>query len=77
MYFDDEYCKDEMIREAKADLLQLQAAKILLTNNDFDCEIHICGMTINISENNKLIPVVNAEIIEINKYLNGEPNTWE
>lgn len=69
--------KEREVRQALSELTQLEAVKVLLGNNDLGCEIHIAGMTVGVSENNRLLPIIDAEMDEINKYLNGEPNTWE
>jgi hypothetical protein len=57
--------------------LKLQAAKLLAKNNDFACEICIAGLKIGISLNERVIPILNQEIAEINKFLRGQKNTWE
>lgn len=69
--------KEREVRQALSELTQLEAVKILLGNNDLGCEIHIAGMTIGVSENSRLLPIIEAEMDEITKYLNGETNTWE
>jgi len=72
--------KEEMEREiiqATIELTQLEAMKILLSNNSLGCEIHVAGLHMGVSENSRVIPIIDAEMDEITKYLNGEPNTWE
>lgn len=62
---------------ALAELTELEAMKVLLSNNSIACEIHIAGMVMGVSENIRMIPIIDAEMDEITKYLNGELNTWE
>jgi hypothetical protein len=69
--------KELEIASAKVDLTQLQAMKILVTNNDLGAEIHIAGMIVGVSVNERLLPVINAEIEEIEKFLRGELNNYE
>lgn len=63
--------------EAKRELVSLQAAKLFATNNDFGCEIHIAGVKIGVSENTRILPIIEQEMEEISKFLKGQPNTWE
>lgn len=69
--------KEREVMQAKAELTKLQAIMVLLSNNTIGCEIHVAGLHMGVSENSRVIPIVEAEAIEIQKYLNGEPNTWE
>jgi len=69
--------KKQQIINAKIDLTELEAMKVLASNNNLACEIHIAGMTTGISENKKIIPILNNEIKEVQKFLDGKPNKWE
>ena len=62
---------------AKVELTKLQAAKVLITNNDLGAEINVAGVVVGISVNERLLPVIEAEIDEIEKYLAGQPNNYE
>ena len=62
---------------ARAELTKLEAAKILVTNNTIAAEMHIAGMVVGVSVNDRLLPVLDAEIDEINKFLAGELNNYE
>jgi len=68
--------KKQQIINAKAELTELAAMKLLLGNNDLACEIHIAGMRRSISDNKKVLPILNNEIKEIQKFLDGKPNKW-
>jgi hypothetical protein len=63
--------------EAKRTLLEIEAAKILATNNDFGCEIHIGTIIIGVCDNSEIVPLLDLQQKEIEKFLNGEPNKWE
>ena len=63
--------------EALSTLTQWKAARILIQNNLLGCEIHIAGMKLGVCDNSKLLPIVNQNIAEINKYLKGLPNLYE
>ena len=69
--------KERDIAEAKVQLTKIEAAIILAKNNDLGCEIHIAGIEIGISNNNKILPVLLYEKAEIKKFLTGKPNEWE
>jgi len=61
-------------------LLQLtlwKAVKVLIENNDLGCEIHIAGISLGLCDNSKLLPIINQNISEINKFLKGQPNLYE
>ena len=69
--------KQREISDAKAALTKMEAVKILLTNNDLAAEINVANMVVGVSVNERLLPVIEAEIEEIKKYLAGEPNNYE
>jgi len=63
--------------EALSMLTQWKAVKVLIQNNRLGCEIHIAGMKLGVCNNSKLLPIINHNIAEINKYLKGLPNLYE
>lgn len=63
--------------EALSTLTQWKAVKVLIQNNTLGCEIHIAGMSLGICDNSKVLPIVQQNIAEINKYLKGLPNLYE
>lgn len=65
------------IDSAKVELLEAKAVKLLLTSDTLAAEIHISGMRIGLCEIKWLIPVVNKQIKELEKFLKGEDNSWE
>lgn len=67
--------QDEL--QAKVELTQLQAMKVMITNNDIGAEINVGGLKVGVSMNERLLPVIEAEINEINLFLDGKPNNWE
>jgi len=69
--------KKRKIESAKAELSQFKAALILVGNNTLACEIHIAGMKVGICDNRKVIPALNCNIKQIEKFLEGKPNKWE
>jgi len=68
---------DDVINQAKLELTQYKAVKLLLTNNDLACEIHIAGMSVGVCDNTKVIPIIDHTIKEIQKAIKGKPNEWE
>lgn len=62
---------------AESDLIQLKAARLLASNNTLACMVKIAGVRFGLSVNDRMIPVIDAEIEEIEKFLKGEPNNWE
>lgn len=73
----EEQIKKDKVESAKVELTEAEAIKILLKNNIIACEIHISGMVIGICDNKKLLPIIEYQIKEIEKFLNGEKNQWE
>lgn len=69
--------KQHAIQEAKREITKIEAMKILLGNNDFAAEIHVAGIVVGTSVNERILPVLDAELLEIKKFLNGEENNWE
>jgi hypothetical protein len=69
--------KQREIDSAKAEITQAEALKVLLSNNTLAAEIHIAGMVMGTCDNKWLLPVVEKQIKELNKFLNGQPNLWE
>lgn len=68
--------KQREIDSAKAEITEAEALKVLLSNNTLAAEIHISGMVMGTCDNKWLLPVVEKQIKEINKFLNGQPNLW-
>lgn len=64
-------------REARMALARWCAVRELIKENLFGCEVHISGIQIGICDNSKLLPVVEDNITEIMKFLDGEPNKYE
>lgn len=69
--------KQREIASAKTELTKMEAVKVLLTNNDLGAEMNVAGIVVCVSVNERLLPVVEAEMEEIKKYLAGEPNNYE
>lgn len=61
---------------AQAEITKLEAAGLLATNNTLAAEIHIAGIVVGVSVNSRLLPVLEAEIEEIKKFLAGERNNY-
>lgn len=64
-------------REAKNELIMLNAVKELLKDNTLGCEVSINGITIGICSNISVLPAIEKNIEEINKFLRQEKNEWE
>jgi len=69
--------KKRMVSCAKVEITRLKAMKVLASNNDLACEICVAGMRVGLSRNTGILPILNAEIKEIQKFLDGKPNNWE
>lgn len=65
------------IEDAKKEITECEAMKVLLSNNSLAAEIHISGMRMGTCDNSWLIPIVDKQIEELNKFLNRQPNLWE
>lgn len=69
--------RDLDIEDAKKELTECQAMKVLLSNNDLAATIQISGMKMGTCDNSWLIPIVDKQMEELNKFLDGKPNLWE
>ncbi len=69
--------RDLDIEDAKKEITECEAMKVLLSNNSLSAEIHIAGMRMGTCDNSWLIPIVDKQIEELNKFLNRQPNLWE
>lgn len=69
--------QERMKEEAENTILEIEAAKILAKSTSFACEIHINGLIIGLSDITTIIPVLDAEKAEIEKFLKGEQNKYE
>lgn len=69
--------RDLDIEDAKKELTECEAMKVLLSNNSLAAEIHIAGMRMGTCHNSWLIPIVDKQIEELNKFLNGKTNLWK
>lgn len=65
------------VQEAKNELVMLKAAKQLAKDNSLACMVEINGIKFGLCQNDKIIPAINHQIKEINKFLKCEPNCWE
>lgn len=65
------------IEEANSSLVQWRAMRLLASNNTLAATIEIAGLKQGVCLNEKLIPVIDHNIQEIEKFLNNEPNEWE
>lgn len=65
-------------QQAEIELSFIRAAITLAQgSNDIGAEVTIAGITVGVSVNSRLIPVLEAEAQEIEKFLMGQPNNWE
>lgn len=64
--------------QAKVELTFINAAIALAEgSNDIGAEVTIAGITVGVSVNSRLVPILKAEASEIERYLNGLPNNYE
>ncbi|MGX7686797.1 hypothetical protein ACWA1C_06495 [Flectobacillus roseus] len=74
---EQELHEQEVQREYSHQMSKLLAMEQLLQNNDFACEITVCGLSVSICNNDWLLPVIVKEKRELDKFLVGEPNLYE
>lgn len=79
MYPAKEENTNREITEAKIELVKWRAIRELIHNNELGLEIHVemMGINLGVCTNIKLLPLVNYQIKQINKFLRGEPNEWK
>jgi hypothetical protein len=75
--FEEKTKNPEDILEATSEILKLRCILIYLSNDKYAVHIKVGGIEVGIGNTSLLIPVIESEIKEIGKFLNGEPNTWE
>lgn len=75
--YDENAQKKREIEDAKIGLVVRNAMKILATNNNLACMVKIDGLEMGLCNNKKILPIINYEIKEIQKFLAGKPNKWE
>ena len=68
---------NDLISEARKELSAIKAAIELTKCNEWGCEIRIGGVIVGVSKNEIIASVLQMEAQEIEKFLKGEPNTWE
>jgi hypothetical protein len=72
------YVRNEDIQQAHLELAYLRSAVTLAENsNEVACTIKIGPFDLGVCDNTKIIPVLLANINEIEKYLKGEHNMYE
>ncbi len=69
--------KQNDILECKEQILKLKTILLYLEDNKWAVEIETKGAKVGICMNRNLIPVIEAEIKECEKFLRGEENEWE
>ena len=69
--------KDWDILEAKSEILKLKIILLYLNDNDSAVMVKTAGIEVGLCINKNLIPVIELEIKEIEKFLNDEENEWE
>jgi hypothetical protein len=76
--FCDDAKKEHDIAQAEIELSFINAAICLAEgSNEIGAEVTIAGITVGVSLNERLIPILQAEAEEIRKYLKGLPNNYE
>lgn len=78
MKVSEEDYKNSMLEDAKKEMSRLKAMKILAEADD-DCEavLKIDGIDHAFSTSQIFLPLIKAEIREIQKALKGKPNKWQ
>jgi len=64
-------------QEAQKELTELEALKVLIKNNNLACTVEIAGLSFGVCDNSKMLPVIEFQEQEIQKFLNGKKNKWE
>jgi hypothetical protein len=74
----DNLRSEDDTQQAEIELAYICAAiAIAEGSNDIGADISIGPLTIGVSLNSRLVPILQAEAEEIEKYLRGEENNWE
>ncbi len=68
--------KKELNADAKTELRQCEAVRLLLHDEQLAAEIHISGMTVGLCNIQKLIPALEYHMKEIEKHIEGKENEW-
>lgn len=68
---------DEDRDEAVDEISELRAMIELCKNNNWACIVYINGLSVGLCNNECIIPALNEEIAEREKFLKGEQNLWE
>lgn len=68
---------ERQIESAKAELTEAEAVRVLLSNNTLAAEIHISGMVFGVCDNKWLLPIIDKQVDEIQKFIDGKENLWE
>lgn len=63
-------------REAKTELVKLEALKVLIKNNTLACTLEIAGMSFGLCDNSQALPLIEFQEQEIHKFLKGKKNIW-
>lgn len=69
--------KKQDIESAKIELIEAKAVKLMLSSDVLAAEIHISSMKIGVCDIKWLMPVINKQIKELEKFLKGEDNLWQ
>ena len=69
--------KEWDINEARSELTKLEALKVLIKNNELACEIEVAGLSFGLCNNLQILPAIEFQEKEIQKFLKGIPNEWE
>jgi len=63
-------------QEARKELTELEAFKVLIKNNDLACTVEIAGLSFGLCDNSKILPIIEFQEKEIQKFLDGKKNQW-
>jgi len=69
--------KKEDIDEALTELIKWNSIKELVKNDTLAASITIDGRVLDICDNKMILPLIDRNINEIEKFLKGNPNKWQ
>jgi len=67
---------DDLKKQAKIELYEIQLFIKKIENNNLGCHISIDGLIVGLCENTSILPALLYQKKEIIKFLNGKKNKW-
>lgn len=72
-----EHPTNKGVKEAKRELIMIDAMISLVQDNDLACTVSINGISIGLCENIEVLPALKSHRLQIERFLADMPNAWE